>query len=1366
MRYIGTFHWSMATDKATSKSYTTEQASREKLVNAAREAWTNRLIDLSRRNNLLFYKPLLSGTLEISVSETLKEFLASGEAIPLSDLLGEDQQKASHVRAIARKGLENLEEKGLSTLYLALERCVWTARDGGRDPVAPIVLVPIHLKLKGQDPSATEIQIAGQFEINPVLTYVFQKELNLGVNAEHILGLGSPRPDSSSEEDPNKFDLDAILFFLNSVGAKVPGFKAEPFAVIGNFSFQKLAMVKDLEARREELFANDVVAAIAGDSLARTTLARSQIETDPSGLDTIPPDAEYAVLDADSSQQCAIVGITAGQSAVVHGPPGTGKSQTITNLIATLAAGGKRVLFVAEKRAALEVVTARLKAVELDHLAIDLHGAEQTCKKVMEQVARALNMVREASEPFSDPLHERFADRRKKLNHHDARMHRVQAPTHKTVYEMQGALLRLSPEVHSPVRWREADLMRITPEAAARVLDLLREARGFESLFNRTDPSPWTGKTFQDGQTVQRAIDLSMRLAYELLPDLSALLDRLTASFQFRLPKSIQEIANLSNLLQEADKVLSLYEEEIFGDVAPLLNSISPGHAGGFRALWYRTFNSNYRAAYRRSIALRRNSKARARDLYKELLTAEQVQSSWCGWAGPEANPCTFPERQKFDATYRRTLENLTALDAICQTHFQTANLSDIAEKISALAVDSETPFRILQLCNIERELHSLGVQRLVDEIRTTCRPSAQWGALFRYVWLKSTLDMLAINDPGIRGFVGSTHTGYVDDFKRLDSERLELARKRVRRAHAERAVTAMNKFPEQTALIRGEAAKNRKHKPLRQVFLEAKDVLTSVCPCWMASPLSVSQLIAATGVFDFVIFDEASQVLPEDAIPAVLRAKHVVVAGDNKQLPPTTFFAAAEEEEDDSDEEATGYESLLDMMIPFVKGFHLNWHYRSRDEALIAFSNRHIYDDKLVTFPGPGGPPAVSHVYVEWAPNSDGQEESSGSEVTRVVEMVLHHAESTPDVTLGVITMGIKHANRIQALLDRELAGRPHLADFFDTESAERFFIKNLERVQGDERDVVILSVGYGKDRAGNLPLRFGPILSEGGRRRLNVAVTRARKEIIVVSSFMHSDINSARVRPQTGLEFLKNYLQYADSGGRLLSDAEMTNEPMNDFESDVFETLNALGIRVVPQVGCSKFRIDLGALHPSQPGRFVLAIECDGATYHSSYTARDRDRLRQQMLENLGWTFHRIWSTDWFMRKDEEVARLLKAFEKAVEAGERSKPASELGLPKPQSQSSDYNGGSPERIPRNPPVAGRRSIDDYTGQELLALLTWVKSDGKLRTNDELADEMFIALGFSRRGSKIEAAIQRTIGLDSGKRDSPLAKNFPEISM
>jgi very-short-patch-repair endonuclease len=601
-------------------------------------------------------------------------------------------------------------------------------------------------------------------------------------------------------------------------------------------------------------------------------------------------------------------------------------------------------------------------------------------------------------------------------------------------------------------------------------------------------------------------------------------------------------------------------------------------------------------------------------------------------------------------------------------------------------------------------------------------------------------------------GSSGPPHNRYVDDFTHLDEERINLATDRVRRAHGERAIARMNANPAGEQLIRAEATKMRRHLPLRKVFAQAADVLTAVCPCWMASPLSVSQLLdSGREYFDFVIFDEASQVLPEDAIPSILRGNRLVVAGDSKQLPPTTFFAAADDDEYASDEDAVateGYESLLDAMNSFLNGSYLDWHYRSRDESLINFSNHYLYQDRLVTFPGPGGPPAIRHVLVKQEFGADGQEDSCSTEVQKVVELVLEHSRSKPDQTLGVITMGIRHMNRVQAALDHALESHPELGAFFDPNKGERFFVKNLERVQGDERDAIIISIGYGKDRAGNLPLRFGPLLPEGGRRRLNVAVTRARQRLTVVSSFSHLDLDLTRVRPGSGVELLRNYLQYASTNGKRLGDAEITGEPLNAFEAEVFDCLSSKGLRLLPQMGASRFRIDMVAEHPTTPGRYVMAIECDGATYHSSYTARDRDRLRQQQLENLGWRFHRIWSTDWFMRKEDEIQRTLKAFSESVEFADK------LDRGVVQNHHADgpnHRITTPSAIPKRgpkPPVPVRASISEYRGGELIQLIRWIASDGQLRTDDQIIDEIVPVLGFSRRGVRIENAIRNAIAL------------------
>jgi very-short-patch-repair endonuclease len=346
---------------------------------------------------------------------------------------------------------------------------------------------------------------------------------------------------------------------------------------------------------------------------------------------------------------------------------------------------------------------------------------------------------------------------------------------------------------------------------------------------------------------------------------------------------------------------------------------------------------------------------------------------------------------------------------------------------------------------------------------------------------------------------------------------------------------------------------------------------------------------------------------------------------------------------------------------------------------------------------------------------------------------------------------MGITHADRIEQALDEARQACPDLDGFFDADRSDRFFVKNLERVQGDERDAIILSIGYGKDAAGRLSYRFGPLLMQGGERRLNVAITRARRRLTLVSSFSHADLRADY--PREGVRLLRAYIEYAASGGTRLDSVTPTTVPLNDFEQSVCDELRRQGLHVIPQLGASRYRIDLVVTHPERPGHYLLAVECDGASYHAAPTARERDRLRQQHLEALGWRFHRIWSTDWFLRRDEEVARLLAAYRTARDAAEA--PAAEVPASAPppaaaasaedHAEATDAASAPAMRGPR-PNVAVGLAITEYAPHDLEAVVRWVLSDGRLLTHDEIVSEVVAALGFTRRGTRIVAAIEQAI--------------------
>lgn len=1320
---------------------------RRESVEKARQDWIKKLIDLSRRNNLLYYRALKWGTLNLSLEDTERwAALLQGEPVALRSFATglTEEDLVRKVVAIWRRAQANQEEKGLATMFVALGMAGWKASDDGRDSDAPVLLLPVTIELKGHAGTSLVIRRTGVPQANLALLHVLQSEFGVSISNQTALA------PLEGHEEGEVFDPSAVYDLFQKGCSSVPGFRIREAAVLGNFAFQKMAMVRDLQESTELLVGNDLIAALAGDSEAKQSIDSKTQNPEPKEFDKILPQSEFLILDADSSQQSAIAAVTAGQSAVIHGPPGTGKSQTIANLVATLAAAGSRVLFVAEKRAALQVVLKRLQQVGLDKIAVDLHGADVSSKRVTEQLSAALTAVRQAVPVDCERMHQQYVERRQRLNRHVEKLHRKRAPGEKSVYELQGTLLRLQCEPDISTRWRSQELTKIENSDPARVRDLLRDAGGLASLFLRTDPSPWNGISLADGGAAQQAVDLVARLNSQTWPEFASSLTSFANLARFSVPNTVNEAQRMYSLLSAVAKTLGLYDPEFFRrDIQGMIRGLAPGKGGGFRAIWAWCTRGEYRRARKEAVEHRVERKVRAPELFAEIIAAEDQRTKWTAMSKGSSLPQLLDNHTNGQRKLELAAADLQKLfELLDQRNYDSRSLQEIAPLIDRLAKDRLTPMKLPRLHDLEQGLNKAGTQKLIEEIRKKHLAAEKWVPAFDHSWYSSCLEAAQAEDPDIAGFNGRTHDIFVQEFKDLDRERIQVAASRVRRAYAERAISAMNQYRAEEYLIRSEAEKKRRHRPIRSLFAEAPHVLTSLCPCWMASPLSVSQLLNATQAFDFVVFDEASQVLPEDAIPAILRGSHLVVAGDRWQLPPTTFFASSDDDnfsDEESNAATEGFESLLDVTCTFMPSWHLNWHYRSRDEALISFSNHHIYQDRLVTFPGPGQSTVIQHVLTEQSFGVDGQEESCSEEVNKVVELILEHAEKRPRESLGVIAMGIRHADRVQRAIDQALTQRPDLTQFFDTNSDERFFVKNLERVQGDERDAIILTIGYGKDRGGNLPFRFGPLLSLGGQRRLNVAVTRARNRLTLVSSFSHLDMDPSKVKSGTGVELLRNYLEYASSGGKRLGDVTSTTFPMNSFEAEVFDVLTSKGIPLISQCGSSNYRIDLVAQHPERPGRHVLAIECDGASYHSSPTARDRDRLRQQQLENLGWKFHRIWSTDWFMHKEEEVNRTLAAYRNAVRAADDSDQRDgSFVVPTPPEnpvRPSTSSSNSASRGPR-PNFGRREAITDYSEPELMAMVNWIESDGRLRTDDQIIDELLPELGFHRRGARIEGTL------------------------
>jgi len=452
--------------------------------------------------------------------------------------------------------------------------------------------------------------------------------------------------------------------------------------------------------------------------------------------------------------------------------------------------------------------------------------------------------------------------------------------------------------------------------------------------------------------------------------------------------------------------------------------------------------------------------------------------------------------------------------------------------------------------------------------------------------------------------------------------------------------------------LIQNEIRKQKRHLPIRQTLKRASKAIRALKPCYMMSPLSVSQFIDPTQEpFDLMIMDEASQIFPEDSLGAIARAKQVVVVGDPNQLPPTNFFSSSIKEDDDQDETVvTSAESILDLMLrvyPHVK--RLKWHYRSRHESLIAFSNHHFYDSELMIFPSPDRNTSQVGISRKFIPNGFFKEQKNVNEAITMVDAVCEHLKSNTVDSLGVVAMNKKQAELIDRLLEEKTKEDIAIRRLLDAAlNKGMFFIKNLENVQGDEADILYIGTTYGPDSdTKKVYQRFGPINDDHGWRRMNVLITRARKKIVVFTSMVSNDIIPAE--GNRGRMALRNYLKYIEQGHvESVQGTTTGKEPDSPFEESVIRYIQSLGYIAHPQVGVAGFFIDIGVMVEGAYN-YIIGIECDGAGYHSSKSARDRDRIRQEILESMGWNIYRIWSTDWFKHRREEELRLQKALAEA---------------------------------------------------------------------------------------------------------------------
>ena len=1169
-------------------------------------------------------------------------------------------------------------------------------------------------------------------------------------------GLSIQGLDGELPTDESGIDVSGVWNHIRHAIKDSTGFEVREDVVLGIFSFSKYLMWKDLVDRSDQLKDNPVVRHLierGSESFAQTMdgsgdrppMAR------PETLDAeLHPEDLYAPLPADSSQLAAVVASGQGYNFVLDGPPGTGKSQTIANMIAHNLALGRRVLFVSEKRAALDVVYRRLEAIGMGDFCLELHSHKSSKAEVLRQLGEAWDARGALSSEEWRRETARLKELRDELNAFAAALHKSY-PNGMTVYDAVWRSLR-----------DEADQIPILPWAPGtehsrdefeRMRQSVRDLELTHGALRTIDPTvlasvgatewnnAWQANLLGAAEELRTALTMLERAARTSV-------DATGLPMDYDTPGQAEGVARcMSDVCELAERDLAF--------------AFNAGHREKVTALRkYAETLREYRAAHERlsvpysDDAERRVDRARLsfeweaaadRFWFLETLARRKVVRALAQSGGTTGRPdpemdlpvlAELAERRDVLEAVQEPLLELPAFNGLTSDPKRLEQMADGAERLrTTIARHSEGVEGYTALSDAIRSflvgandlllpggsVHA-DVERLkaavcdwsrvsdeykrsasaepigvtfveldanlskIAESGSSLRAVCQWNEvsgkadtlglspiaalieqglpegsavpLFETAYAKWFATWAIDAEPLLARFNSRLHEDAIERFREHTGHVQELTARIVRaRLCAELPDRAEVGRSSGYGILKHELAKQRRHKPVRQLAEEMGSDFSALAPCMLMSPLSIAQYLPANqDLFDIVIFDEASQITPWDAVGSIARGKQLVLAGDDKQMPPTNFFSKGSATVDD--DMITDLDSILEeCQGAGIPKRSLDWHYRSRHDSLIAFSNSRYYGNKLVTFP----PPQTRESAVEWrkvdAVYTKGAGQTNPGEAKAIVAEVvdrLAHVEPGAE-TLGVVTLNSQQQELIQDLLEMERKKSAKFDAHFAEELEEPVFVKNLETVQGDERDTIILGTTFGPTEPGSqkMSMNFGPLNRDGGERRLNVAITRARRDMMLFTSFDAGMIDLSRTGANA-IRDLKHYIEFAAKGPKALAEAHQgsvggTESP---FEDAVKAMLERRGWTVRPQIGVSGFRIDLGIVHPDRPGDYLAGIECDGAMYHSALTARDRDQVRQAVLEGLGWNIVRIWSTDFWIDSgpamdvvDERLGQLLDA-------------------------------------------------------------------------------------------------------------------------
>ncbi len=1264
-----------------------------------------------------------------------REFLSSETDKTLkADLTPSELQK--RLFYIDQQSKTMVQEQGYNILYIALGFIEWVDKKKPRQKnLAPLILIPVALERK---------KVGNSFSLSWTGEDI---QNNISIQAKlREAGVELPKFEQTSY-------LEGVNQYLADVKKAIRPFSkwdVRDDVALGFFSFTKFVMYNDLNpeswSEDVDLTKNELIQSIFNPSknVYEDTFEEEDVD------EKLHYKTMYQVLDADSSQIAVIENVKAGHNLVVEGPPGTGKSQTIVNLIAELIAEGKTVLFVSEKMAALEVVKSRLDSVGLGKFVLELHSHKTRRKQLLKNLKKATN-VRATRDLKLDQTLRKLENLRDQLDQYAEVIHHPIANVRLSPFELYG--MKESSEDYFSKQSKMLPLVRfnnaedLTMKELDDIIISLENLAELYSTISKNNPWSYCNpKSLLPADL--REIELLIRDSLESLTDFRYEMNVINEVYGIKIPNTLKEyedsitalnilnsesvnLVDSSILLSkywfsnpekslELIKLLQHYQHAsglfnkfsdylLVADLDTIIYDLEKDSNKKFKLFGgnshkeelYKLYNGNVpsdREALNDLIKVRNHIKIRQSLKDNEALGRAYFGDLWSEHANVNELKQVANWMNKFvyllsNGTFSETTVKMLSndlfhpsIDSGIEEYVEKGNrfyenLKKLESKLnprSKIIFKRETedvPFDKweIQLNKWKGQLSSLHLWSQYSNTKKACMNSP--ASLFIKTIEKrnikkddvkplvlgnfadSLLNIVFNENDTLATFIGELHENRIAEFKDLDRKIINLNRKRIfnkLNSQIPKIYGAAND-PEAKVLA-GEFTRKSGHLPVRTLLEKAGGAIKKIKPVFMMSPLSIAQYLDPTNPklqFDVVIFDEASQVKPEDALGAFMRGKTAVVMGDTQQLPPTSFFDQMTDSES-GEEVATALdmESILHLCKLSFPVKMLKWHYRSRHESLINISNREFYDNELLVYPSPSHTDPELGLKFHYNPNTQyhrGEGSANPLEAKDVVKEIFKHFEKYGDrKSLGVGTFSVAQKNAILEELEIERKAHPEFEALFSENKEERFFVKNLETIQGDERDVILISVGYGYDTEGKMSLNFGPLNQDGGERRLNVLVTRAREKCVVFTNFRAHDIHLT-ANPPFGVKSLQSFLEYAEN---LHYNQSVQEDDYDDapFEDAIYNFISENGYEVDKKVGCAGFRVDLAIIDPDNPGKYILGIQCDGHNYASSKVARDRDRLREQVLNGLGWNIYHIWSTDWYRNRDLARAKLLENIESTI--------------------------------------------------------------------------------------------------------------------